>query len=91
MLFVVIGKDSPEAGDKRPVHREEHLNYLDQFDEQGKLVLAGPFTDLTGSLIIIDVDNIAEANAFVDGDPYTIHGVFESRDIKPFKQVYPKS
>jgi len=89
MLFAIIGKDAPGSAEKRPLHREEHLKRLDELNDQGKLVLAGPFTDVTGSLIIIEAETIDEARAFADGDPYTIHGIFESVEIKPFKQVYP--
>ena len=52
--------------------------------------LAGPFTDGTGSLIVIDMDSEAEAIAFANSDPYVTSGVFARVEVKPFRQVFPE-
>jgi len=90
MKFVIIGWDSPEAQDKRPIHRPIHLDRLKKLNEQGKLICAGPFTDKTGSLIIIEADSLGEAETFAQEDPYVLEGVFESTEVHPFKQVIPE-
>ena len=41
-----------------------------------------------GSLLILDVADRAEAEAFAAGDPYAKAGLFESAVIRPFRQVY---
>jgi hypothetical protein len=56
----------------------------------GKVKIAGPFTDGSGSLIIVDMESEAEAVAFAHGDPYTTSGVFASVEVKPFRQVFPE-
>ena len=43
-----------------------------------------------GSLVIIEVADRAEAEAFAVGDPYAKAGVFEDVTIKATRQVYPK-
>ena len=91
MLFVIIGHDAPGSQEKRPLYREEHLAKLSELEKQGKLFLAGPFTDVTGSLVIVDVESQEEAVQIAENDPYVIHGVFASFDIKPFKKVLPAS
>ena len=90
MKFVIIGKDGPEGHQKRPTHRPAHLQRLEALAAKGHLILAGPFTDQSGSLIIIEADSRAEAEAFVQNDPYIIHGVFQDVEIHPFQQVFPE-
>ena len=53
-------------------------------------LLAGPFTDRAGSLIIIEADSLEEATEFAQSDPYTIHGIFERTVVHPFHQVLPE-
>jgi uncharacterized protein YciI len=56
MLFVIIGHDGPDGARLRPQVRQAHLDNLRPLVEQGKVVLAGPFTDGSGSLIVIVVE-----------------------------------
>ena len=90
MKFVIIGWDGPEAQDKRPIHRQAHLERLKKLNEQGKLICAGPFADKAGSLIIIEADSLVEAETFAREDPYALEGIFERTEIHPFKQVIPE-
>ena len=89
MKFAIIGKDSPEGHLRRPQYRSIHLERLKNLNRQGKLILAGPFKDKTGSLIVIEADSLADAELFAQEDPYTIHGVFQNVEIHPFEQVFP--
>jgi uncharacterized protein YciI len=89
MKFAIIGKDSPEGHLKRPLYRPIHLERLKNLALKGKLILAGPFKDQTGSLIVIEAETLAEAEHFAQEDPYTIHGVFQHVEIHPFEQVFP--
>ncbi|MDH4129687.1 MAG: YciI family protein [Spirochaetota bacterium] len=91
MLFVIICKDAKNSSETRPIYRKEHLARLEKLDKEGKLILAGPFTDMSGSLIIIDAENIESAQKFAENDPFYLNGVYTSFDIKPFKQVYPNN
>ncbi len=91
MKFVILGFDGPDGQAKRKLHRPAHLARMDALDAQGRVILAGPLTDKTGSLIVIEAESLAEAQAFAKDDPYTIHGVFERVEVHPFEQVFPKS
>ena len=90
MKFAIIGHDGPDSPTQRPVHRPAHLQRLQTLDSQGRLILAGPFTDKSGSLIVIEAESLTEAEAFAQEDPYTIHGVFQRVEVHPFKQVLPE-
>ncbi len=89
MKFVILGFDGPEGQARRKIHRVAHLANLEPLDRQGRVLLAGPFTDLAGSLIIIEATSIEEAKQIAQDDPYTVHGVFERVEVHPFKQVLP--
>jgi hypothetical protein len=90
MKFVILGFDGPEGQAKRLIHRPAHLANMEQLDRAGKVVLAGPLTDKTGSLIVIEADSMEEAKQFALTDPYTVNGVFERVEVHPFTQVFPK-
>jgi len=90
MKFVIIGMDGPEGEVKRKVLRPAHLERLKRLESEGKLVLAGPFADRSGSLIIIEADSIEEARAFIQKDPYVEQGVFEKVEVRPFTLVLPE-
>lgn len=89
MLFVIIGHDSPNGAALRPKVRPAHLDNIKPLVERGKVLVGGPFTDGSGSLMILDMDSEAEALAFAQSDPYTKEGVFERVEVKPFRKVVP--
>lgn len=91
MKFVILGFDGPDGEAKRRIHRPAHLAKMEPLDKAGRVVLAGPLTDKTGSLIIIEAASLEEAGRFADEDPYTIHGVFERVEVHPFTQLFPKA
>lgn len=90
MKFVIIGFDGPDAQAKRKIHRPAHLARLEPLNAQGRVILAGPLTDQTGSLIVIEAKSQEEAEQFAREDPYAVHGVFERVEVHPFLQIFPK-
>jgi uncharacterized protein YciI len=91
MKFVIIGYDNAQAEAKRKLHRAAHLANLEPLDKHGRVVLAGPLTDKTGSLMVLEFETREEVEDFVRHDPYVVHEVFERVEIHPFLQVFPKS
>ncbi len=89
MLFVIIGHDGPDGPALRPKLRPAHLDNLRPLVGRGKVAPAGPFTDGSGSLIVVDFECEAEARAFAQSDPYVAGGVFERVEVKPFRRVFP--
>ena len=89
MLFVIIGHDGPNGAALRPTVRPAHLENLRPLVESGRVVVGGPFTDGSGSLIVADFESEAAAKAFAQSDPYVTQGVFERVEIKPFRKVVP--
>lgn len=90
MKFVMIGLDGPEGSELRKRLRPPHLDRLEKLDAEKKLILAGPFADKTGSMIIFEADSLEKAIAWAQADPYVSGGVFSRYEVKPFTQVFPK-
>jgi hypothetical protein len=86
-LFVLVCIDKSNSLDLRLATRQAHLAYASQFS--GITKLGGPFLDddgqMAGSLIILDVEDKAAAQAFTDNDPYTKAGLFERVEVRAFR------
>lgn len=92
MLFVIQCCDKPGRQQVRLDTRPAHVDYL---KAQGpRIVMAGPTTTedggaMTGSVIVLDADDYAAAEAFARNDPYAQAGLFDSVTIRPWKKVLP--
>lgn len=90
MLFVIIGYDGPDGARLRPSVRPAHLENLKSLLAQNRMIIGGPFTDGSGSLMIVEMDSQAEAEEFARNDPYKRQGVFERVEVRPFRKVVPE-
>ena len=90
MLFVIIGHDGTRGAELRPSLRPAHLANLKPLADAGRVVVAGPFTDGSGSLIVVEMESEADAVSFAQRDPYVTGGVFERVEVKPFRRVFPE-
>ena len=93
MLFHIRCKDKPSQMNMRASTRAAHLNYIANFGNA--VVFAGPTsTDdgetITGSVFIIELENITAAEEFSQGDPYRKMGLFESIEIEQVRRVIPE-
>lgn len=88
MKFAVICTDKSEALQIRLDTRPEHVNYLKTC---GVVEQAGPFLDETGkmcgSLVVINVADRAEAEAWAENDPYAKAGLFVKVRIEEWNRV----
>ncbi|MGD8784363.1 MAG: YciI family protein [Thioalkalispiraceae bacterium] len=99
MLYVITGTDNENSLDQRLSVRPEHLQRLQQLQDQGRLVMAGPFPAIdsedpgtagfTGSMIVAEFDSLEKAELWANSDPYIEAGVYHSVTVKPFKRVLP--
>ena len=88
MLVALIARDNAGALETRKANREAHLAYI---DATGVVDQAGPLLDETdqmiGSLVILNVADMAAARDWANNDPYAKAGLFESVDLIPWKRV----
>lgn len=99
MFYAIIGNDTENSLEKRLSARSEHLSRLQQLQDAGRLLIAGPCPAIdsndpgeagfTGSLIVAEFDSLQTAQAWADADPYIAAGVYDHVIVKPFKKVFP--
>ncbi|MCZ6897990.1 MAG: YciI family protein [Betaproteobacteria bacterium] len=99
MLYVINGKDTPDSLEKRMASRSAHLERVKVLQEEGRLILAGPYPAIdsfdpgpagfSGSLIVAEFVSLEAAYSWDKADPYTTSGVYAKLTIKPFKKVLP--
>ncbi|WP_298499964.1 YciI family protein [uncultured Maritimibacter sp.] len=87
-MFALICTDKAGALDIRKANRDAHLAYI---AETGVVFQAGPFLndagDMSGSLVILNVDDRAAAEAWAENDPYAKAGLFDKVRIEAWKKV----
>ena len=88
MRIALITRDKPKHLKVRLDNREAHLAYI---KKTGVVEMAGPFLDdsgqMSGSLIILDVEDIAVAEAWAAQDPYSKANLFESVKITQWNKL----
>ena len=99
MLYAIVGQDVADSLEKRLAVRPAHIARLQALQEQGRLILAGPFpavdavdpaaAGFTGSLIVAEFSSLVEAETWAQADPYVTAGVYAQVVVKPFKKTFP--
>jgi len=100
MLYAIISEDKKNSLGQRLSARPAHLQRLQNLQDQGRLILAGPHPAIdsdnpgdagfTGSLVVAEFNDLDEAQNWADTDPYREAGVYAKVTVKPFKLVLPK-
>jgi uncharacterized protein YciI len=88
MLYALVALDKPGALPVRQENRAAHLAYI---AETGCVQMAGPFLDeaggMIGSLLVLDLPDMAAAQAWAANDPYAKAGLFDKVTIRAWKKV----
>ena len=99
MIYSIVATDVADSLPLRKGARAAHVERLQQLQDEGRLLLAGPNpavdsndpgdAGFTGSLIVAEFPDLAAARAWADADPYIAAGVYADVVVKPFKRVFP--
>ncbi|TDK44473.1 YciI family protein [Antarcticimicrobium luteum] len=87
MLIALIARDKPGALQIRKDTRAEHLAYI---EATGVVAQAGPLIEggeMAGSLVILDVADMAAAEDWAANDPYARAGLFDNVELIEWKKV----
>ena len=88
MLIALMAYDKDGALELRKANRDAHVAYLKSTDA---VVQAGPFLndagEMCGSLIILDVADMAAAQAWAANDPYANAGLFRDVTLMQWNRV----
>jgi uncharacterized protein YciI len=99
MLYAIISEDKPDSLQQRMAARPAHLARLQELQNQGRLVLAGPHPAIdnedpgeagfTGSLVVAEFDDLYSAQEWAAADPYIEAEMYANVTVKPFRKVLP--
>jgi uncharacterized protein YciI len=99
VLYVIIAEDVENSLERRMNARPAHLARLTELQNQGRLLLAGPFpaidsidpgpSGFSGSLIVAEFDDLAAAKSWAEADPFVRAGVYKNVTVKPFRKTLP--
>lgn len=88
MRVVLICLDKPGHLHIRTENRPAHLEHITR---SGVVELAGPFLspagEMTGSMIVLNVPTLSDAEEWAAGDPYSKAGLFDSVTIREWRKV----
>ena len=100
MLYAILSEDVENSLEKRKSARPAHIQRLEDLQNQGRLVLAGPHPSIdsenpgdagfSGSLVVAEFNNLTEAQNWANADPYLEARAYAKVIVKPFKQIFPK-
>jgi uncharacterized protein len=91
MPYVIQTKDKPNGAAIRAQARPAHLEYLTKHTD--KLLAAGALIDDDGTgghggVLIVDTDDRAEAERFINEDPFTKAGLFEKVTVTRWRKAF---
>lgn len=99
MLYVISGEDVPGSLEKRLAARPAHLERIRALQDEGRLLLAGPYPAIdspdpgsagfSGSLIVAEFESLEAARSWAEADPYATTGVYANVVVRPFRKVLP--
>lgn len=88
MRVALVCIDKTDALQIRTDNRSAHLAYI---AATCVVEMAGPFLNpqgqMTGSLVILSVNNLADAEEWAMSDPYSQAGLFQSVTVTEWKKV----
>jgi uncharacterized protein len=97
--YAIVATDAPDSLEKRLAVRPEHLARLTALQDEGRLLLAGPFPAIdsidpgpagySGSLIVAEFTDLEAAEAWASADPFVNSGVYAKVTVKPFRKTLP--
>ncbi|MBL8397871.1 MAG: YciI family protein [Candidatus Accumulibacter sp.] len=99
MFYAIVGEDRPDSLPARLAARPAHVERLKALQNEGRLLLAGPFPAIdspdpgpagfTGSLIVAEFASLAAAKEWANADPYFAAGVYQAVTVRPFNKALP--
>lgn len=99
MWYAIMAQDVHDSLPLRLIARPAHLKRLQALQDEGRLLLAGPFPAIdsidlgpagfSGSLIVAEFSNLEAATSWANADPFVSAGVYQNVIVKPFRKTLP--
>ena len=75
-------KWNPDVPVREQAYWDEHARFMDALFDAGKVILAGPFADDSGSMVILTAESADDARAIFRADPWAHQDILIARDFK---------
>jgi uncharacterized protein YciI len=85
--WVVEAAYAPDATERRPAVRSEHLARVAKLRDAGTIIEAGGFSDMSGSLFLIRASSEAAALEILEEDVYRRTGIWTGFRVRPMGRV----
>jgi uncharacterized protein YciI len=82
-IWAVEATYAPDAPEKRPTVRAEHLTRMVGLRDRGVVIEVGGYADWSGSLILVRANSEEAALEVVRGDVYWSSGVWSDAKARP--------
>jgi uncharacterized protein YciI len=99
MWYAIMAEDAADSLEKRLAVRPAHLARLTALQNEGRLLLAGPFPAIdsidpgpagySGSLIVAEFADLEAAQTWAQADPFMNSGAYANVVVKPFRKTLP--
>ncbi len=90
-MFCIICTDKPDSLELRMATRDAHIAYVVAAGAAGEVAFGGPFVDddgaMVGTLVVLNVESRAEAEAWTANDPYQKAGLFEKTEVHGWQHL----
>ncbi len=89
MLYIIYQEDRADGAAIRAAARDEHFAYLDKHEDilvLGGALMAEDGATRTGSVLIVNVPSMADAEAFSESEPFRKAGLFSSVKVSRMRR-----
>ena len=87
-IYAVHYTYRPEKAELRDQHRRLHREWLGEEHSAGNVLLAGPYPDGSGALILVRADDLDGAEAFLANDPFNAHRAVDAVEVKEWTNIF---
>lgn len=74
-----------------PLHDQpfipEHAVYVQSLYDNGLAIMGGPFTDHSGGMVVLQIENLEKAIELAENDPAVLNGIFNYQ-INLWKDIF---
>ncbi len=90
-VFLAISSAGPNRdfskGTRDQPFWDEHAKFIDQFVDEGFILMGGPLEDEGGALLIVNAHDENEVREKLKNDPWTTQGILKLESVKRW-QIY---
>lgn len=73
---------NPDLPVRKQAYWDEHARFMDALFDAGTVILAGPFSDRSGSMVIMAAESAEAAMAIFREDPWTHQDILVAVDAR---------